>query len=197
MVYTLKQNMCLSCMFDDTEEKKQLQDFAEWILASDDGDELIQIPSDILLEKRSDPKETIVNSMHPNLLSNHRERTFLQERAILCPRNEIVKEINEYIMEKLNGEEMTYRSCDSVCSASIDGTNELYPTQFLNTLKFPGIPDHELRLKVGLPVMLLRNINQSAGLCNGTRMTITQLGSKYIEAQIITGTHVGDKVCIP
>jgi hypothetical protein len=29
MVYTLKQNMCLSCMFDDTEEKKQLQDFAE------------------------------------------------------------------------------------------------------------------------------------------------------------------------
>jgi hypothetical protein len=158
---------------------------------------LIQIPSDILLEKRSDPKETNVNSMHPNMLSNHRERTFLQERAILCPRNEIVKEINEYIMEKLNGEEMTYRSCDSVCSASIDGTNELYPTQFLNTLKFPGIPDHELRLKVGLPVMLLRNINQSAGLCNGTRMTITQLGSKYIEAQIITGTHVGDKVCIP
>jgi hypothetical protein len=28
-------------------------------------------------------------------------------------------------------------------------------------------------------------------------MTLTQLGNKYIEAQIITGTHVGDKVCIP
>jgi hypothetical protein len=121
---------------------------------------------------------------------------FLQERAIICPRNETVKEINEYIMEKLNGEEMTYRSCDSVCSASTDGTYELYPTEFLNTLKFPGILDHELRPKVGLPVMLLRNINQSAGLCNGTRMTITQLGSKYIEAHIITGTHVGDKICI-
>jgi hypothetical protein len=35
----------------------------------------------------------------------------------------------------------------------------LYPTEFLNTLKFAGIPDHELRLKIGLPVMLLRNIN--------------------------------------
>jgi hypothetical protein len=40
-------------------------------------------------------------------------------------------------------------------------------------LKFLGIPDHKLILKVGQSVMLLRNINQSAGLCNGTRMTIT------------------------
>ena len=69
----------------------------------------------------------------------------------------------------------------------------MYPTEFLNSLKFPGIPNHELRLKVGLPVMLLRNINQSAGLCNGTRMTITQLGNKYIEAKIITETQVGQK----
>jgi ATP-dependent DNA helicase PIF1 len=71
------------------------------------------------------------------------------------------------------------------------------PTVFLNNLKFPGIPDHQLKLKVGLPVMLLHNINQAAGLCNGTRMTITKLGNKYIEAQIITGTHVGEKVYIP
>ncbi|XP_062232866.1 uncharacterized protein LOC133930218 [Phragmites australis] len=59
------------------------------------------------------------------------------------------------------------------------------------------LPKHELKLKVGLPVMLLRNINQYARLCNGTRMTITQLGKNSIEAQIITGTHVGNKVTIP
>jgi hypothetical protein len=100
-------------------------------------------------------------------------------------------------MDKLSGEEMVYRSCDTVCTASIDGSDELYPTEFLNTLKFSGIPDHELRLKVGLSVMLLRNINQTIGLCNGTRMIITQHGNKYIEAQIITRIHVGDKVCIP
>jgi ATP-dependent DNA helicase PIF1 len=45
--------------------------------------------------------------------------------------------------------------------------------------------------------MLRRNINQSAGLCNGTRLTITQLGQKFIEAQIITRTNVGDKIFIP
>jgi hypothetical protein len=100
-------------------------------------------------------------------------------------------------MSKLSGQEMTYKSCDYVCNASPDNSDEMYPIEFLNTLKFSGIPNHELKLKVELPVMLLRNINQAPCLFNGTRMMITQLGSKYIEAQIITGTNVGDKVCIP
>jgi ATP-dependent DNA helicase PIF1 len=66
---------------------------------------------------------------------------------------------------------------------------------FLNNFKFPGIPDHQLKQKVGLAVMLLCNINQTAGLCNGVRITRTHLGNKYIEAEVITGTHVG--ICIP
>jgi ATP-dependent DNA helicase PIF1 len=70
------------------------------------------------------------------------------------------------------------------------------PTEFLNNWKFPGIPDHELKLKVGLAVMLLCNINQAAGLCNGARITITQLGNKYFETEMITGMHVGEKVYI-
>ena len=81
---------------------------------------------------------------------------------------------------------MKYNTMENMC-----------PTEFLNNMTIPKIPNHELKLKVGLPMMLLRNINQAAGLCNGTRMTITQLGNRYIEAQIITGTHVGDKVYIP
>jgi hypothetical protein len=158
---------------------------------------LIKIPEDLLLEKEDDSRETTINSTYPDLLNNYKERSFLQERAILCARNETIQEINDYIMTTLSGEEITYKSCDSVCETSTGGVDGLYPTEFLNTLKFPGIPNHELKLKVGFPLMLLRNINQAAGLCNGTRMTITQLGSKYIEAQIITGTNIGDKVCIP
>jgi ATP-dependent exoDNAse (exonuclease V) alpha subunit len=160
-------------------------------------EEWINIPDDILLEKGNDPRETIVNTAYPDLLSKYSERAFLQERAILYPKNDTVQEINEYIMDQISGKEMIYQSCDSVCNVSVHGIGEMYPTKFVNTLKFPGIPDHELKPKVGLLVMLLRNINQSAGLYNETRMTLTQLGNKYIEAQIITRTHVGDKVCIP
>ena len=45
--------------------------------------------------------------------------------------------------------------------------------------------------------MLLRNLNQSEGLCNGTRLIITALGDMILEAQIITGTHTGKIVLIP
>ena len=102
-------------------------------------------------------------------------------------------------MSQIPGEEVTYLSSDTTCKAmsTVEDKDMLYPTEFLNSLTFSGIPDHELRLKIGLPVMLMRNINQSAGLCNGTRLTITQLGKRFIEGQVITGTNIGDKVYIP
>jgi ATP-dependent DNA helicase PIF1 len=45
--------------------------------------------------------------------------------------------------------------------------------------------------------MLLRNLNQSLGLCNGTRLIVTNLGQNVIEAVIITGTHTSEKRYIP
>ena len=45
--------------------------------------------------------------------------------------------------------------------------------------------------------MLLRNIDQSQGLCNGTRLQVTRLTRTSIQAQIINGTHFGNKVIIP
>jgi len=45
--------------------------------------------------------------------------------------------------------------------------------------------------------MLLHNIQQALGLRDGMRMTITQLGNKYMEAKLITGAHVGRKLYTP
>jgi ATP-dependent DNA helicase PIF1 len=52
-------------------------------------------------------------------------------------------------------------------------------------------------LKKGVPVMLLWNLNQAEGLCNGTRLIIIVLGDRIIEGQIMTGTHKGRSVLIP
>jgi ATP-dependent DNA helicase PIF1 len=84
---------------------------------------------------------------------------------------------------------MSYQSSDIVCKAisNTEDGDQMYASEFLNSLKFSGTPDHILRLKVGQPIMLLRNINS-------TRLTITQLGKWFIEAQIITGTNIGNKV---
>jgi len=69
--------------------------------------------------------------------------------------------------------------------------------EFLNTIQLSGLPDHHLKLKIGVPIMLLRNLNPSKGLCNGTRLIVTQLTRRVIEGEIITGIAKGCKAYIP
>jgi ATP-dependent DNA helicase PIF1 len=107
-----------------------------------------------------------------------------RKRAILCPSNKRVREIKK-----------TYLGCDTdtMQTNNLNGeTDILYQTELVSKLMFPRIPCYEPNLKVGIPVMLIRNINQSVRLCNGTKMAIIQLGRRFPEAQIIPGTHVGE-----
>ena len=45
--------------------------------------------------------------------------------------------------------------------------------------------------------MLLRNIDQANGLCNGTRLPVNDLGKNVISAMVITGKNNGDEIFIP
>jgi hypothetical protein len=126
-IFELTKNMRLKCLLDDPIQKQKVAEFAEWILqigdgktTTDEGEDWIKIPKDILLQKGKNAKEEIVQSIYPNLLQRYRERDFLEERAILCPRNETVRDINEYIMSQIQGEEVTYLSLDNICKATMN-----------------------------------------------------------------------------
>ena len=46
-------------------------------------------------------------------------------------------------------------------------------------------------------MVLLRNLDPHMGLCKGTRLIVERFGSKVLEAKIITGRNIGQKVVIP
>ena len=64
-------------------------------------------------------------------------------------------------------------------------------------MNITGLPPHLLNLKIGLPIILIRNINPAAGLCNGTRMTIKNIYTRLIEAKITIGEFKDKIVFIP
>ncbi|XP_076910528.1 uncharacterized protein LOC143568203 [Bidens hawaiensis] len=87
------------------------------------------------------------------------------------------------------GEEVQYLSSDSLAESedvSDDVDPQLYSPNLLNGLKMSGMPNHKLVLKVGVPIMLLRNINHKKGLCNGTRLQVVSLGRRVIEAKVFS-----------
>ena len=77
------------------------------------------------------------------------------------------------------------------------GDGHLYPVAFLNNLDPPGFPPHSLRFKVNTPAMLLRNLNPSAGLLNGTRLLIKTLNNRVIENKSWQGHNTDNNVFIP
>jgi len=64
-------------------------------------------------------------------------------------------------------------------------------------IRTSGLPNHSIKLKVGAPIMLLRNLDQSEGLCNGSRLIVTKLANHVISAKIITGKSQGTEIYIP
>nr|KAJ0186885.1 hypothetical protein LSAT_V11C900499170 [Lactuca sativa] len=101
--------------------------------------------------------------------------------------------INNNLIERFSGEQKVYYSFDE----AEDDKNNLYPIEYLNSLNVSGVPPHYLRLNTGCPVILLRNIDPSNGLCNGTRLICRAFQQNIIDAEISVGQHAGKRVFLP
>lgn len=110
----------------------------------------------------------------------------------------MVVKINDYVLALFPGDSKEYLSCDSIakCDDDVGVDCRWITTEFLNEIKCSGLPNHKLNLKIGVVIMLMRNINVSSGLCNGTRLIVNYMGTNVIGAQIVTGTNIGDVIYI-
>src|SRR5579883_298680 len=82
--------------------------------------------------------------------------------------------ISDMLMSRLPGETRVYPSLDSTDSTenTYRQQSQIYSPEFLRSLKVSDLPPGELKLKTGIPIILLRNLNPSEGLCNGTRLIV-------------------------
>ena len=69
-----------------------------------------------------------------------------------------------------------------------------YPEEYLASIKESGLPPHVIRLKVGGPIIALRNITK--GVSNGTRMVVTKILNHYIKSRVVHGPSTGREVLI-
>ena len=138
-------------------------------------------------------EEELMDKVFPNFEVRHKDPKWQSERAILAPRNVTVNNINEKLLKKIPSTEKHYKSVDTV----VDKTEATeYTVEFLNTLEPSGVPPHNLKLKLGAAIMLLRNLDPPK-LVNGTRLMVKNLFGHVIEATILCGSAKGEDVFIP
>nr|GEW37624.1 hypothetical protein [Tanacetum cinerariifolium] len=123
----------------------------------------IRIPDDMTIpyNNMARSKEELINAIFPSLQVNENSSDFIISRAILSTKNEHVDELNDKLIDRFRGDEKIYYSFD----AAQDDKNNLYPMEFLNSLNVSGLPPHVLWLKIRCPIILLRNLDPSDGLC--------------------------------
>jgi len=102
--------------------------------------------------------------------------------------------MNERVLDMFSGDTITCLSVDTVAEADQQAN---YPVEYLNSLNLSGLPPHSLQIKIGAPIMLLRNMDPARGHCNGTRYIVRQISKRYIAAEITGSEYHGNTILIP
>jgi len=158
-----------------------------------DGD-FVKLPEIICLPEQSEISDLCIKVFGDLTDSDNCAPEILSEKAILTPLNKDVTKINDHCLHHMHGEQRTFLSIDAQ-----DDKNKQFsvPLEFLHTLEPSGLPPHVLNLKIGCVVIVVRNIDQSNGLMNGTRLLITGFHARVLEARILTkGSFYSKKVLI-
>ena len=176
---------------------------ANWLLDIGAGNNLdesetVELPEEMCLTDKT--IESLINNVYPGISHGDKNAEYFLDRTILACKNDEVDDINEAVLAKFPG-----NACTLLSANSVQTQNELlndyqpYPTEYLNSLTASGLPLAKLTLKPGCPIMLLRNLDPSKGLCNDTRMILNQIRPRVLDCTVISGDRkfAGNRVLIP
>lgn len=153
-----------------------------------DMDDFVKLPEDICTA-------TSLNDLIQKTFGNIIDNTDFSDKVILTPKNVDVHYINDEIRSHFPGQTREYHSFDYIQNDSPE--DAYWPIEFLHKLTPNGIPPHILKIKEGMPLILLRNLSPKEGLMNGTRLKLINSMNHMLHCQILNGTCIGKFVYIP
>lgn len=131
---------------------------------------------------------------------------YFANNCILTPTNANVEMINMTILNQLQSDQYTSISFQQISDNEFSNTgrNSNFLKEFEKEMDIfyeGSFPPHILKLKKGVPVMLLRNLDFDRGMVNGTRLIVQDVlisaTANWVKSKIVSGTHVGSLVQIP
>lgn len=134
-----------------------------------------------------------------------RNNGYFAERTIMAPKNCDVEDINVIVLDRFPGwcgDVISLLSEDRVLPDIDRGMDieELLSVDYLHALRPPNFPEHDLRLKIGVIVILLRSVDPGRGLMNGTKLIVKKVleNKKVLVCQVAPGaTNAGEEVLLP
>ena len=115
----------------------------------------------------------------------------------MTPTNVHVDYMNNLGINMMQGNLFISTSINSIHDDDTGEKSAMFPVEYLNSLSISGMPRHTLRLKIGAPLILIRNLNTKEGLCNGTRLQLLSYTSRLIGVKILNGSHEGQETFLP
>ena len=176
------------------------RDFSKWQLEVGHGkhtDDLGKITLPDHFKCTENTIASLIQTIFPGINSLPLQPdSYFAECTILTSRNDNVDDINSEMLKMFPGVEKVLMSADSVKNNNEEGML-MYPVEYLNSINCSGFPLAALSLKVGCPVMVLRNLNPGEGVCNGSRGVVTRMNNHVLEIRLLTGSHAGKTFFIP
>ena len=121
---------------------------------------------------------------------------YYQSRMVVTPLNSSAAELNNMMLDGLHtsGDRVALSHDYAVVD---DSDADHYTPEFLNSLEPNGMPPHELRVRAGALMILLRNYAPQKGLCNGTRIVVRGQWRRLLQVQVVTGPAKGRLELLP
>ena len=121
----------------------------------------------------------------------------LNGRAILAFKNDTVNDFNDMLLDRMPGTEHRFEAVNTVQYSNDANEAAHYAVEYLQSINLASLPPSCLRLHIGVPLILIRNLSPKQGMCNGTRLRLVGISRNCLQVTILGGKWDGEIRLLP